>query len=214
MLYCCHIQMVSLITKGLMVLSILHQLGRRPVIAALRSPSDLDQALACGVDNIFFMGGDVKDIIYSVKQVKASNRGAFVHSDLIKGLSATDKESVSFIADYVGADGIVSPKAHIIKETKRMNLYGILHLFILDSLALDNGLKLARSIMPDAIELMPGVVGKVIQKFSEELEEIPIVASGLIQTMEEVKACLDAGATSLSVSDPHLWSLTYEQLQL
>src|SRR5665647_2765636 len=135
-------------------MSLLYKIGNNPIIAAVRKPTKVEQALETNVKNLFFMGGNVKEIIDAVRKTKDAKKGAFVHLDLIRGLSSTDKESVDFIADYVGADGI---------------------------------------------ELMPGILTKSIRSFSEELDHIPIIASGLIQTREEAKQSLQAGATSLSV---------------
>lgn len=194
------------------VMSLLHRIGQKPIIAALRKPAEVDMAIQSPVDHIFFMGGDIQGIIAAVRAAKQADKGAFVHLDLIRGLSSTDKETLAFIADYVGADGIVTPKAHLIKEAKKSGLYGILHLFVLDSLSLDNGLKLVESASPDGVELMPGVVTKVIEQYADALDTIPIVASGLIYTKEEAAACLRAGATCLSVSHTSLWNLGFQDL--
>lgn len=193
-------------------MSLLYKIGNNPIIAAVRKPEDVELALESRVENIFFMGGNVKDIIHAVRLTKERKKGTFVHLDLIRGLSSTDKESVDFVSGYIGADGIVTPKSHLIKEAKRVGLYGILHLFVLDSLALKNGMKAAENVQPDAIELMPGVITKIIHSLSETITDIPIIASGLIQTKEEAAASLHAGATSLSVSEPALWNLAFEDL--
>ncbi|NGM85280.1 glycerol-3-phosphate responsive antiterminator [Paenibacillus sp. 7124] len=194
-------------------MSLLYKIGNNPIIAAVRKPEDIEAALDSRVENLFFMGCNVKEIIQAVRLTKECKKGAFVHLDLIRGLSSTDKESVDFISDYVGADGIVTPKSHLIKEAKRVGLYGILHLFVIDSAALHNGLKAAGNVEPDAIELMPGAIPKIIRSFAETLEHIPIVASGLIQTKTEAGESLQAGATSLSVSDPALWNCSFDDLQ-
>lgn len=191
---------------------LLHKIGGHPIIAAVRRIEDLNSALDSTVDNLFFMGGTVKEIVESVRLTKQAGKGAFVHIDLIRGLSSTDRESVEWIAEYAGADGIVTPKGHLIKEAKRCGLYGILHLFVIDSGALENGLKLCRQLEPDGVELMPGVIDKVIRTFASDLETTPLVASGLISTEAEASAALAAGATSLSVSDKSLWSLSFAQL--
>ncbi|MFC5648029.1 glycerol-3-phosphate responsive antiterminator [Paenibacillus solisilvae] len=195
-------------------MTLLHQLGKSPIISAVRKPIEVERALETCVSNVFFMGGTVAELIPAVRLTKQYDKGAFVHLDLIRGLSNSDKESVDFIAEYVGADGIVTPKGHLIKEAKRVGLYGILHLFVLDSIALENGLKMANNLMPDGIELMPGVISKIIHRFSETLETIPIIASGLIQTKEEAAEALLAGATSLSVSGEHLWNFSFQDLPL
>lgn len=191
---------------------LLHKVGGHPIIAAVRRMDDLKDALDSAAENLFFMGGTVKEIVDSVRLTKEVGKGAFVHVDLIRGLSSTDRESVEWIAEYAGADGIVTPKGHLIKEAKRCGLYGILHLFVIDSGALENGLKLCRQLEPDGVELMPGVIDKVIRTFAAELETTPLVASGLIRTEAEASAALAAGATSLSVSDKTLWNLSFAQL--
>lgn len=197
-----------------MNMPLLHQVGGKPIIAAVRGRQELEIALTSAVDNIFFMGGTMLEIPSFVQLAKEAGKGAFIHLDLIKGLSSTEREGVEWIAGFVGADGIVTPKGHLIKEAKRFGLYGILHLFILDSAALENGLKISRQVEPDGIELMPGIAAKVIRVFSEALEDKPIIASGLIQTREEAEAALIAGATSLSVSSQTLWHVTFGELNI
>lgn len=193
-------------------MQLLHKIGGHPIIAAVRRMEDLEDALASAVHNLFFMGGTVKELVDCVRLTKQAGKGAFVHVDLIRGLSSTARESVEFIADYAGADGIVTPKIHLVQEAKRYNLYGILHLFIIDSGAFENGLKLCRQLEPDGVELMPGAIDKIIRAFASELEKTPVIASGLIQTPAEASAALASGATSLSVSNKTLWNLSFEQL--
>jgi len=76
-------------------------------------------------------------------------------------------------------------------------------------LALANGLKMAQTMKPDAVELMPGVIPKVVSAFADALPDIPLIASGLIQTEDEANGILDAGATALSVSERALWNFEY-----
>ncbi|MGJ9458986.1 glycerol-3-phosphate responsive antiterminator [Oceanobacillus sp. CF4.6] len=193
-------------------MSLLHVIGKKPIIAAIRNFDDFQKAIDSKVENIFFMGGDVQEVIEGVKLAKEHNKGSFIHIDLIRGISSTDKETISFIKHCIEANGIVTPKKHLIREAKNYELYAIFHLFILDSLALKNGSSVVESIQPDAIDLMPGVIPKIIHKFASDFNDIPIIASGLIQTVEEAKISLDAGATALAVSNTELWNLTFEDL--
>ena len=55
------------------------------------------------------------------------------------------------------------------------------------------------------IEIMPGVVEKVI-KYMKEKVSVPIIAGGIIETEEEVKNALDAGATAISTGKKEFWS--------
>ncbi|MFD0715835.1 glycerol-3-phosphate responsive antiterminator [Paenibacillus sp. GCM10027626] len=193
-------------------MALLHRLAQSPVIAAVRSPEYMEEALHSKAANLFIMGGSISELQHMVQAAKERGKGTFVHLDLIRGLSSADKESVLFIRDFVGADGIITPKNHLIKEAKRLGVYAIFHLFIIDSHALSSSLALTQSAQPDAVEIMPGAIAKVVRHFSEQLEHIPIVASGLIETAEEAAETLQAGATAVSVSERSLWELTFEDL--
>ncbi|MBU9710673.1 glycerol-3-phosphate responsive antiterminator [Evansella tamaricis] len=192
-------------------MSLLHVLGKKPIIAALRDMNDLPLALESQVDNIFFMCGRMNEMEKAVRSTHGKGKRAFVHIDLIKGLSNSDREVVEFIAD-IHADGIITPKSHLVKEAKKVGIYGILHFFVLDSLTIHKGLRILEDIQPDGIEIMPGVIPKVIETFSARAENTPIIASGLISSKSEVETSLQAGATSLSVSEQMLWDLTFDKL--
>ncbi|THF74813.1 glycerol-3-phosphate responsive antiterminator [Cohnella fermenti] len=193
-------------------MALLHRLAQSPIIAAVRSPDKLEEALNSNAANLFIMGGSLNTLPPMVKAAKAQSKGVFVHLDLIRGLSSTDKESLEFIREQIDPDGIITPKGHLIKEAKRIGLHAILHLFVIDSLAMANGLSLSQSIRPDAIEVMPGTIAKVVSHFAESLPDIPIVSSGLIQSREEAAEMLNAGATALSVSEQTLWQLSFSDL--
>ena len=59
--------------------------------------------------------------------------------------------------------------------------------------------------MPDLMEIMPGVVTKVIARYAGN--GFPVIAGGLIQTKVEVTDALGAGATAVSTGQPELWYL-------
>ncbi|MDG0813802.1 glycerol-3-phosphate responsive antiterminator [Cohnella rhizosphaerae] len=193
-------------------MTLLHRLAQSPIIAAVRSEEAGELALASGAANLFVMDGTVDAVVRLAKAARSQSKGLFVHLDLVRGLSSTDKESLVLLRDWIGADGVVTPKAHLVKEAKRIGLYAILHLFVIDSRALSAGLSLAESLRPDAVEIMPGAIPKIIGAFADALPDIPVVASGLIDNAAEAAAALNAGATSLSVSSPSLWALTHQEL--
>lgn len=192
-------------------MNLLHKIGKKPFIAGLGNIKDIDTAVSSEVDNIFIMDGTVTEVAEIVRYAKQKNKGTFVCIDLIKGLSNIDTESVNFIAKYTGADGIITPKRHLIAEAKRCGIYGILDLFLVDSLSVRNALHHIKTVQPDGIEIKPGIVTKIISLFAEN-HNIPIISSGFIQTRSEAVQALEAGATSLSVSEQSLWSQTFEDL--
>ena len=84
-------------------------------------------------------------------------------------------------------------------------LYTILRVFVLDSMAFKNIDNLIRTGNPDVLEILPGVMPKIIKKVCKMLP-IPIIAGGLISEREDVLEALDAGAISVSSTNPDVKS--------
>jgi len=86
-----------------------------------------------------------------------------VHVDLISGLSSKEIV-VDFIRKNTEADGIISTKAALIKRGKELKMFTVLRYFLLDSMAYENIRQQQHAVKPDYIEVLPGVMPKVIGK--------------------------------------------------
>ena len=132
-----------------------------------------------------------------------------VHVDLITGLNNSKEVCLDFIKNNTEADGIITTKSNLIAHARELELNTILRYFILDSLALQNIEKQARStgIKPDLIEFLPGIVlPKMIRRINK-VSRVPIIAGGLIADREDVMNALDAGALAISTTNPDVWGL-------
>jgi glycerol uptake operon antiterminator len=65
-------------------------------------------------------------------------------------------------------------------------------------------LESAKSSKADMVEVMPGVVPKVIERPKNELSAF-VVAGGLIETQEEIEDAINAGATAISIGKQEFW---------
>lgn len=99
-----------------------------------------------------------------------------VHMDLISGLSPKEI-AVEFIKEQTEADGIISTKPSLIKKAKEMSMYTVLRVFLLDSMAFENIRQQQHMIKPDFIEVLPGVMPKIIAQISHSVK-VPIIAGG------------------------------------
>ena len=72
-------------------------------------------------------------------------------------------------------------------------------------LALSEITYMLRHTKPDFMELMPGVIGKSIRRFSSF--GTPVIAGGLIETKQELTEALGSGATAVSTGRKELWYL-------
>lgn len=58
--------------------------------------------------------------------------------------------------------------------------------------------------MPDAVEILPGLMPKIIKKLCSTVN-VPIIAGGLISDKEDVMNALTAGAVAISVTNQRVW---------
>jgi len=174
-----------------------------PVIAAVKDMKGL--ADCCSMEEIrvvFILFGDLSSI---VKPIKDADKVAMVHIDLITGLRGREI-AVDFIKDNTHADGIISTKPALIKRARELSLFTTLRVFVLDSMAFENIDRLMSVARPDIIEILPGLMPKVIKRVCS-LVKVPVIAGGLISDKEDVMEALAAGAISVSTTNPMVWKM-------
>lgn len=180
-------------------------LTQDPVIAAVKDPEGLELCLQeKNVQVVFILFGDICTIPALVERVRQAGKLAFVHVDLIAGLSGKEI-AVDFIHRATHADGILSTRMPSIRRGRELGLHTVLRVFLIDSIALSS-LEKMEGVQPEFIEIMPGVMPKVIRKV-RTLTAVPILAGGLIADKEDVMAALDAGAVAVSSTDPAIWRM-------
>ncbi|MDY3918187.1 MAG: glycerol-3-phosphate responsive antiterminator [Candidatus Limivivens sp.] len=178
-------------------------LENAPVIAAVKDDEGLQKALLTDCGIIFVLYGNVCSISEIVGMVKKAGKRAIVHLDFIQGLSSRDI-AVDFIQKTTGADGIISTKLPLVKRAMELGLVGILRAFIVDSIALDNTKKQLSAFLPDALEILPGVIPRVIREIRIHTR-IPVIAGGLISDKREIIDAFKAGADAVSTTREALW---------
>lgn len=177
-----------------------------PIIAAVKNMNDLE--ICCSLEDIrvvFILFGDVCSIREIVDKVKDAGKIAMVHVDLINGLSSKDIV-VEFIQKNTKADGIISTKPTLIKKSRELGMFTILRYFLLDSMAYENIRQQQHAVKPDFIEVLPGVMPKIIGNVCK-MSRTPIIAGGLISDKESVMDALSAGAIAVSLTNHEVWKL-------
>lgn len=59
---------------------------------------------------------------------------------------------------------------------------------------------------PDLMEIMPGIIPKVIPEIKRQCQT-PVIAGGMVSTKEEIIELLKVGAVAVSTSREQLWQL-------
>ena len=185
--------------------SLVKLLEKNPIVAAIKDEKDLKEAIKADSEVVFILYGNICNIANIVKTVKQSGKLAIVHIDLISGLSSKDI-SVDFISSTTDADGIISTRPMNIKRAKQLGLLTVLRFFIYDTISYVNIEKSLKQVTPNMIEILPGIMPKIIEKIKSTVE-VPIIAGGLMNEKSDVIDALNAGAFAISTSDIKIWKM-------
>ncbi|MFC5711386.1 glycerol-3-phosphate responsive antiterminator [Thalassorhabdus alkalitolerans] len=177
---------------------------KSPIIAAISSPKRLDEAMDSKCSIAFLMMGDVMSLPNYVKALQQAGMKVFVHLDFVEGV-ANDRSGVRYVARQAKPEGIISTKNQVIRYGKEEGMLTIQRFFLIDKSAIDKGIQMVESSRPDAVEILPGVIPKVINRLSEQTS-LPLIAGGLIETLDEIQEALDAGAVAASCGSKKLWN--------
>ena len=175
-----------------------------PIIAAVKNMEDVTEC--CKHDDIrviFILFGDVCSIGSIVKTIRDAGKIAMVHMDLISGLSPKEI-AVEFIKEQTEADGIISTKLSFIKRAKELGMATVFRFFVIDSMAFDNIQKQYEAACPDFVEILPGIMPKIIAKVAK-MVSAPVIAGGLIAEKADIYAAIEAGAISISSTNQNTW---------
>lgn len=175
---------------------------RAPIIAAIHD-KQWDEVLNSPVEVLFYLRANLLTIKERISEAHDKGKSIFVHIDLCDGVGK-DKAGIEFLANC-GVDGIVTTRAQHIRQAKDLGLLTVQRFFALDSQGLASIDEMINTAKPDLIEIMPGVITKIINRFSEC--SIPVIAGGLIETKNEVTGAIGSGAIAVSTGCRELWYL-------
>ncbi|MBA2905110.1 glycerol uptake operon antiterminator [Clostridium saccharobutylicum] len=179
-------------------------LEENPVIAAVKNEQQLQLAMNSTAEIIFVLFGDLINIKKLGDVIASTGKIGIIHIDLVEGL--TNKEVVvKYLKEETQFKGIISTKSQMVKIAKSYGLIAIQRIFVFDTLSLNN-VKKHMGAECDALEVLPGIMPKVIGILSEYSSK-PVVAGGLIETKEEVMQALSSGATCVSTTKKEIWDM-------
>ncbi len=175
-------------------------LERSPIIAAVRDDG-FAAALSSPVEVIFYLKANLMTVRERVSEAVAKGKLIFIHIDLADGIGK-DRAGIEFLANC-GVSGIISTRNQLISLAREKGLLTVQRFFALDSQGLGSIRDIAGAA--DLIEIMPGVVPKIIERFT--VNGGSVIAGGLIETKDEVMTALGAGAVAVSTGKQALWEM-------
>ena len=174
------------------------------VIPAVKTDAELDNAIKSNANVIFDLNPDIITIPRKIKKVHEASKKLFVHIDLAAGIGK-DESGIRFLK-ALNVDGIISTRINIVRLAREHGVFCVQRFFAVDSKSVDTTASAIKTAKPDMIEIMPGVLYKVIERL-KTIVETPIIAGGLIDCESEINDAIKSGATAISTGNKKLWNL-------
>ena len=175
-----------------------------PVIAAVKTDEALAAALASPCSTIL-LASTLLTVDGLVHRIHDAGKLAVVHIDLVDGLSSQEI-AVDSLNALCHPDGIISTRPTLIRRARHRGLLTVQRAFILDSLSLTSLSGQLEQGKPDFVEILPGIMPRVIAEISTRTQ-VPVIAGGLLRDKADVMAAMRAGAAAVSTSAPSLWDI-------
>jgi len=181
------------------------KVSENPVIASVYDLEMLDSALDSSCEIIALLTGNIFNLKEIANRVSRMDKVLLIYVDEIDGFSK-DTWGLEYIVRNIPLDGIITSRENLLKLSKDMGVFTIRRTFIHDSRTLNEVLEAVKKNRPHAIEILPGILPRVIERIVRETK-LPLIAGGLISDFRDVESSLEAGAIAISTSNEAIWQL-------
>ena len=128
----------------------------------------------------------------------------YVNIDHIDGIHA-DNAGLRYIAERLHVTGIVSNHPKILSIGKQFGLETIQRIFAVDSTGLEMALESVDTAYVDILDFSPALVVPHLSPQLKSSFPLPFMASGLLDTPEQLEVVLHTGVCAVAVARPELW---------
>lgn len=177
--------------------------SRLPVIASITKPEQIHAALTSQVERVILMTGDILQMGDMMDKLHLAGKQVYVHVEMVGGIGR-DHSAIQYLADTFHIDGIVSTKSNAITAARNAGISSIQRIFAIDTAAVETAIKVIASAQPNEVELMPGLMPRIIGELKARIQR-PLIVGGLIRHEKEIQIALGSGADYVSIGDQRFW---------
>jgi glycerol uptake operon antiterminator len=175
-----------------------------PVVPAAKNYEDFQRALTHSpAPGVIILFADINSLPGLLAEAKQHGKKLLVHFDLMEGIGR-DKAGVKCLA-RMGVTALITTKSQLVKAARDEGLIVVQRLFLVDTEALHNAIKMVKNLKPDAVEVLPASVPEWVFARLARDTGLPILAGGLVNAAEDVAKALANGAVAVSASRRELW---------
>ncbi|WLV80649.1 glycerol-3-phosphate responsive antiterminator [Lacticaseibacillus styriensis] len=176
------------------------------VIPSLINGRDLNYALRVPSKVILLSGVSIGNLREFVHAIHENQKQAVAHIDILGGFKSDDI-GMHLLKNLYKLDGILSANVRALSQGKHWGMTTIYRLPLIDSLSLAKAHDfLKNSDSYDAVQVLPAV-GAIaeVKRIKQMVTHKPLIASGLLETRNQVKLAFSSGYQLIATSQKDLW---------
>ncbi|MCG7408176.1 glycerol-3-phosphate responsive antiterminator [Paenibacillus sp. ACRRX] len=174
-----------------------------PIIASITKPDQIQKAVTGRIRRVILMTGSILQLSSIVSSLQQAGKQVYVHTEMVGGIGR-DSHAVQYLAETYKIDGIVSTKSQAIVAARQAGISSIQRIFAIDSSAVETAIKLIGQSKPNEVELMPGLMPRIVGELKQAVN-CPLIVGGLIRSQEEIQVAIKSGADYVSIGDSRFW---------
>jgi glycerol uptake operon antiterminator len=185
--------------------SLLDALAQCKTIPIIENRVQFSQVLDASLTgSILLRHCNLFDFIPLLQEARRRRLAVYVNIDHIDGIHA-DAAGMRYLSEHMHVTGVLSNNPRNLATARGYRLETIQRIFAVDSTGLEMALETVDTEFVDMLDISPAlVVPSVVASVGPRLP-LPFIASGLVQTPQQLKAVLAAGAAGVAVNRPELW---------
>lgn len=173
-------------------------MNEQKILPALSSLKDVEEFAASNFEICVLMNIHLALLDTAFLILARNNKKCLLHIDLIDGLS-NNESGVQYICQKYHPYGLITTKHSLVKLIKRYDCIAILRLFLIDSNAIKKGIEQINKVIPDYVEVLPGICSSIYPKIKAKLP-CDMIVGGLITSKEEIRAALNCDVKAITIS--------------
>ena len=170
---------------------------RLPVIASITKLEQIDAAVNSTVERVNLMTGDILKLRDIVNRLHPQAKSV-CSSEMVSGIGR-DNSAVQYLADSYKIDGSLR-RRRIRYWLRQAGISSIQRVFAIDTTALRTAVKMIGQARPDEVELMPGLMPRVIRDLKKEIH-CPLIVGGFYEARKKSMRRWKISADLVSTGD-------------
>lgn len=175
------------------------------LIPSIREIKNLSDALKADSNYIHLSNTHIGNLKNLADRVHQEGKKVSVNIELIHGFNL-DRNSAQFLKQIFHVDVVMVSNPLWVNYLKRLKLYTIQRVILMDSLALENSMRIVAETSCNAVELRPALYGiQFIDKLRRERPDLTFFLAGFIDSPEIIKQAHALHFKGVTLSDKALW---------